>query len=341
MYTEASPTTDPVPVPRSSLFVWRRALASEHGPKSTTRLVLLTLSLHMNQEGGSCWPSTSTLATETGLSERAVCTHLDIAASSGWLIKSVKGVSGKGWARHEYEAALPSHVAKALNEVQYEETQGTERGSVAKREGTEPRSEGTEPDAQGTEPHDTKALNEVQSNSSGNSRRNSSEEDDTRPRLDSDSRLVPMPTAEASPQRSGESPQRDIPALPDWLNELIASAPYRHRVEPNDSPALAVYIAATGIRPKPMSGHADLIAFKVGDSAQAVRRWGEIVSIWAATHEPGHIGKPYNLASVRRMLDNYAESLDKDPLSTLDPVERTHRRKEDIHRQLMAEIGLA
>ncbi|MBC2709533.1 MAG: helix-turn-helix domain-containing protein [Desulfosarcina sp.] len=134
-----------------SKFDWQRMISSEKGPKSpTTRHVLLTLSLYMNDDGGSCYPSTKKLGLATGLSERSVCTHLDIATSAGWIRKHIKTGEGRAWKLHSYTPATPD---KALKEVQQ---QGTEGGSAALTEGTEPHTEGAEP-------HDIKALKEVQS----------------------------------------------------------------------------------------------------------------------------------------------------------------------------------
>lgn len=139
------------------LLRWRDVVASAAGPPSTTRLVLLTLSLHMNKGGGDAFPSTRLLAERTGLSERAVCTHLEHAEAGGWIVRERVG-SGQAWKRMTYRPLIP----KALNEVQQLEGEGTEGGSAPlPPEGTERRSEGAEP-------HDRKALNDVQSNPSGN-----------------------------------------------------------------------------------------------------------------------------------------------------------------------------
>jgi hypothetical protein len=145
----------------SKLFTWRDALISEYGPGPTTRHVLLTLSLHMDKDGGSCFPSTKKTARETGLSERTVCTHLEIAKAQGWIEKNGRVYTGRNWKRHFYQALIPPD---ALKEVQH---QGTETDSAPLEKGTEPHAEGTEPD-------DKKALKEVQSSTSYNSSKNSS-----------------------------------------------------------------------------------------------------------------------------------------------------------------------
>jgi hypothetical protein len=106
----------------------------------------------MDENGGSCFPSTRKLAEETGLSERTICTHLEIAENEGWIKKMQQGLTGQRWKRHSYQALIPP---KALKEIQHLEVKGTE------------------PHAEGTEPDDKKALKEVQSSSSYNSTKNS------------------------------------------------------------------------------------------------------------------------------------------------------------------------
>jgi hypothetical protein len=56
---------------QSFLFVWRSAIAAS-SLSSTCKLVALTLSLHMNGEGGSCFPSYELLAAEASLSDVTV-----------------------------------------------------------------------------------------------------------------------------------------------------------------------------------------------------------------------------------------------------------------------------
>lgn len=109
-------------------------IASTEGPKSpTTRHVLLTLSLHMDKEGGSCFPSTKTLSVETGLSERVICQHLTIATNDRWINRSLAHKSGQAWKRNQYQAILP----KALTESQCVTPEGTDRESAPYDEGTD------------------------------------------------------------------------------------------------------------------------------------------------------------------------------------------------------------
>jgi hypothetical protein len=121
----------------SPAWSWRNAILATK-LQATTKHVLLVISTHMNDMGGGCYPSVKTIAELASLSERSVCTHIDIASEAGWLAVEKHGFNGLGWARHEYKALWP---------------EGTESPSV--RKGTERCSEGAEPD-------DKKALNVVQ-----------------------------------------------------------------------------------------------------------------------------------------------------------------------------------
>lgn len=140
---------------------WRDLVASEHGPPSTTRLVLLTLSTFMDRSSAA-WPSTMTLAECTGLSERAVCTHLEAAERDGWITRSTRG-GGRGWKRHTYRATVPDAL-QGLRPRRRTERRSAPNPTDALNEVQHDAARGTEPHARGTEPHDTDALNVVQSN---------------------------------------------------------------------------------------------------------------------------------------------------------------------------------
>lgn len=89
------------------LFTWRSAIVESDLPP-VTRHVALTLSLHMNERGGSCFPSHPTLAAETGLHVDTVRTHLAALTKGGWLARVVnRRGSGRG-TRVEYEASVPT-----------------------------------------------------------------------------------------------------------------------------------------------------------------------------------------------------------------------------------------
>lgn len=128
------------------LFSWRQAVL-ESELQATTKLVLLTLACHMNDAGESCFPSIQKLCKETSLSNRAVITHLQVAADLGWIEISKHGFAGQQWARNEYRPSWP---------------QGSELPSLP--QGGEPAS--LPPKAvnvvpKGSEPDDGKAVKEV------------------------------------------------------------------------------------------------------------------------------------------------------------------------------------
>lgn len=85
---------------------WRGGVLKS-GLLPTTRHVLLTLACHMNDAGESCFPSVQMLVDETGLSKRALITHLKIAAEAGWILVGKIGLAGQRWSRNEYQIAWP------------------------------------------------------------------------------------------------------------------------------------------------------------------------------------------------------------------------------------------
>lgn len=56
-----------------------------------TRLVAHTLALHGNNRGERVFPSVQVLATEAGVSERSVCTHVETLVRRGFLQREKKG----------------------------------------------------------------------------------------------------------------------------------------------------------------------------------------------------------------------------------------------------------
>ena len=88
------------------LVTWRFAICNSDLPP-TTRHVLLTLSLYMNEMGESHFPTTTKLAMDTGLSKHSVITHLAKAEKCGWIKKYVYGCKGKNWRQHGYELTFP------------------------------------------------------------------------------------------------------------------------------------------------------------------------------------------------------------------------------------------
>jgi DNA-binding transcriptional MocR family regulator len=79
---------------RASTLVRWRGLIIESELPSPAKLVALVLSTHMDSNGGSCFPSLTTLAQESGLGRSTVCRALDQVARAG-LVKRVRGGRGK------------------------------------------------------------------------------------------------------------------------------------------------------------------------------------------------------------------------------------------------------
>lgn len=129
---------------------WRHALLKSDLP-ATTRHVLLTISCFMNDVGGGCYPTQEQLAEATGLSDRAVRQHIDIAVKAGWLVKKEHGFRGQKWRNHEYEAAWPT---QDVGEADLPVVVGEEHASA-------PFSEGAERHAEGAERGSEKVRNDV------------------------------------------------------------------------------------------------------------------------------------------------------------------------------------
>jgi hypothetical protein len=101
---------------------WRELVASEHGPPDPgTRHVLLTLALHMNQLGDSCFPSQDLIVKRTGLSERSVRKHLKLAQQQQWIEVRQKRRQGQAWFSHEYAAIIPDELAQYCTSKPWED----------------------------------------------------------------------------------------------------------------------------------------------------------------------------------------------------------------------------
>lgn len=109
---------------------WRHAIIKSSLP-ATTRHVLLTISCFMNELGDGCYPTQEQIAEATGLSERAVRTHLDLAVEEGWLTRQEHGFKGQKWRNYEYAAAWPEtqHVDEGPERASAPSEEGPERGS--------------------------------------------------------------------------------------------------------------------------------------------------------------------------------------------------------------------
>lgn len=145
----------------SQAWSWRHAILSSDLP-STTRFVLLVIGCHMNEKGQGCFPTIKDLMEESRLSNRTVCTHIDIAVKAGWLKKSKHGFRGQKWKTHEYEALWPDRNLDPISPPETEKKclKGSERGSL--------RSDDISGQilSEGSEPNDIKVVKEVHQDNS-------------------------------------------------------------------------------------------------------------------------------------------------------------------------------
>lgn len=88
---------------------WRRAILTPRLKASpSVKLVALALSVHMDPDGGNCFPSQALLAAETGLSVRSVMRSLAWLKKNRLLkVSSGARSKGKGWRYHIYFPTIP------------------------------------------------------------------------------------------------------------------------------------------------------------------------------------------------------------------------------------------
>lgn len=96
---------------RPSIHDWRRALLSEHGPRQPlARLVALALAQCMDDRTSETFAGAEHIAMRTGLSERAVRTHLKSLCRDGWLTERIASQGRAHWRRIR-RATIPTEVA--------------------------------------------------------------------------------------------------------------------------------------------------------------------------------------------------------------------------------------
>lgn len=89
----------------------------------------MTLSLHMNERGGSCFPSIETVAKESGLHAATVKRALNRLEEDGWLKRDRKGKGGRGRVT-TYTALLPPELAQLAPDWPPVESAGNGAGSA-------------------------------------------------------------------------------------------------------------------------------------------------------------------------------------------------------------------
>ena len=73
------------------LFSWGHAIQQSDLP-SKSKLVLLNLSIYVDDRGEGCFPSIEKQMRDTGLSKKTICKYLDIAYEAGFLSKDNNGL---------------------------------------------------------------------------------------------------------------------------------------------------------------------------------------------------------------------------------------------------------
>lgn len=91
---------------------WRQAFSKSDLPP-TTKHVLHTLALFMNEMGESCYPSIDQLIEHSSLSKNAIMKHLEVARDAGWVLISQHGFKGQRWKRKDYVARWPERKLDA------------------------------------------------------------------------------------------------------------------------------------------------------------------------------------------------------------------------------------
>ncbi len=90
----------------SRAWSWRHAFSTASLP-ATTKHVLHTLGMFMNELGEGCYPSVADICRYSGLDKKTVLKHLGVARDAGWIAVSQHGYRGQKWKRQEYAACWP------------------------------------------------------------------------------------------------------------------------------------------------------------------------------------------------------------------------------------------
>lgn len=130
----------------SRAWSWRHAFASSDLPP-TTKHVLHTLGMFMNELGEGCYPSVADICRYSGLDKKTVLKHLAAARDAGWISVSQHGYRGQKWKRNEYAARWPERdlTAPAAPE------DGAEGGGAAPPPSEGPKAVESVPEGGGTE----------------------------------------------------------------------------------------------------------------------------------------------------------------------------------------------
>jgi len=106
----------------SPLFTWRTAIV-ESKLSSSQKLTALVLSLHMNEVGGSAFPSHSRVMRFASLSRATVIRSLGVLEEKGWLRRE----PGGGRSTTTYHATIPDQSHCETGDQSHDETGGGSR----------------------------------------------------------------------------------------------------------------------------------------------------------------------------------------------------------------------
>ena len=98
-------------------ILWRKMILSEWGPRSTVRLVLMSLHARMDYLG-LAWPSIRTITRDSGLCQKTVSKALTEAVSEKWLRRELMPANDGSWANYKYQSRFPKSVLDVLTEAE-------------------------------------------------------------------------------------------------------------------------------------------------------------------------------------------------------------------------------
>jgi hypothetical protein len=95
-------------------YEWQRAILASDLP-STTKLVLMALSTHLNKETGLAFPSIRVLMKEASLGSEAVVKHIGDAKKAGWIEIGNHGYQDQRWAQKSYRPRIPVNLKEGVS----------------------------------------------------------------------------------------------------------------------------------------------------------------------------------------------------------------------------------
>lgn len=90
----------------SEAWTWRHAFAGAD-LHATTKLLLHTVGMFMNEMGKGCFPSQAEIIQYSSLDKKTVIKHTRLAIDAGWLEAFQHGYRGQKWRRLEYKPCWP------------------------------------------------------------------------------------------------------------------------------------------------------------------------------------------------------------------------------------------